>query len=49
MLAQRTEGKAKVSAVEIDSDAAEQARENASKTPWEIDVYNKSIQDFALE
>jgi tRNA1Val (adenine37-N6)-methyltransferase len=49
MLAQRTEGKAKVSAVEIDSDASEQARENASKTPWEIDVYNKSIQDFALE
>ncbi len=49
MLAQRTEGKAKVSAVEIDSDAAEQARENASETPWQLDVYNNSIQDFVLE
>ena len=49
MLAQRTEGKAKISAVEIDSEAALQARENASNTPWQIDVYNKSIQDFARE
>lgn len=49
MLAQRTEGKAKISAVEIDSEAALQARENASNTPWQIDVYNKSIQDFAHE
>ena len=49
MLAQRTEGKAKISAVEIDSEAALQARENASNTPWQIDVYNNSIQDFAHE
>ena len=49
MLAQRTEGKAKISAVEIDSEAALQARENASNTPWQIDVYNKSIQYFAHE
>lgn len=49
MLAQRTGGKAQISAVEIDADAAEQARENASETPWQIDVYNKSIQDFASE
>ena len=49
MLAQRTEGKAKISAVEIDAEAALQARENASNTPWQIDVYNKSIQDFAHE
>ena len=49
MLAQRTGGKAQISAVEIDADAAEQARENASKTPWNIDVYNSSIQDFASE
>ena len=49
MLAQRTGGKVQISAVEIDSDAAEQARENVSETPWQIDVYNKSIQDFAAE
>ena len=49
MLAQRTEGKAKISAVEIDLEAALQARENASNTPWQIDVYNNSIQDFAHE
>lgn len=49
MLAQRTEGKAKISAVEIDSEAALQARENASNTPWQIDIYNNSIQDFAHE
>jgi tRNA1Val (adenine37-N6)-methyltransferase len=49
MLAQRTGGKAKISAVEIDSEAALQARENASNTPWQIDVYNNSIQDFAHE
>ena len=49
MLAQRTEGKAKISAVEIDAEAALQARENASNTPWQIDVYNKSIQEFAHE
>jgi tRNA1Val (adenine37-N6)-methyltransferase len=49
MLAQRTGGSAQISAVEIDSEAAVQARENASETPWKIDVYNNSIQDFALE
>ena len=49
MLAQRTGGKAKISAVEIDSEAALQSRENASNTPWQIDVYNNSIQDFAHE
>ena len=49
MLAQRTGGGAQISAVEIDSEAAGQARENASETPWKIDVYNNSIQDFALE
>jgi tRNA1Val (adenine37-N6)-methyltransferase len=49
MLAQRTGGGAQISAVEIDSEAAVQARENASEIPWKIDVYNNSIQDFALE
>ena len=49
MLAQRTGGKAQISAVEIDADAAEQAKDNISKTPWQIDVYNKSIQDFSSE
>lgn len=49
MLAQRTEGKAEITAVEIDSDASDQARDNASKTPWKIDVYNNSIQEFACE
>ena len=49
MLAQRTGGKAQISAVEIDANAAVQARENASETPWQIDVYNKSIQDFSSE
>jgi tRNA1Val (adenine37-N6)-methyltransferase len=49
MLAQRTGGGAQISAVEIDSEATVQARENASETPWKIDVYNNSIQGFALE
>ena len=49
MLAQRTGGNAQISAVEIDADAAEQARENASESPWKIEVYNRSIQEFASE
>lgn len=49
MLAQRTGGEARIAAVEIDADAAEQAKDNVSETPWQIDVYNKSIQDFASE
>ena len=49
MLAQRCLGRAAVIGVEIDSDAATQAVENASKTPWKIDVYNNSIQGFAHE
>ena len=49
MLAQRCLGRAAVIGVEIDSDAATQAIENASKTPWQIDVYNNSIQGFAHE
>lgn len=49
MLAQRCLGRAAVIGVEIDSDAATQAVENASETPWKIDVYNNSIQGFAHE
>ena len=46
MLAQRTGGGAQISAVEIDSEAASQAQENADATKWNIKVYNTSIQDF---
>jgi tRNA1Val (adenine37-N6)-methyltransferase len=46
MLAQRCMGRGKVVGVEIDSDAALQARENADATDWEIQIYNSSIQLF---
>ena len=46
MAAQR--GAGRVTAVEIDHDAAEQARENAALSPWaeKIDVQCKDIADF---
>ena len=49
MAAQR--GAARVVAVEIDSDAAVQARLNASNSPWadRIDVQWKDIADFTAE
>ena len=46
MLAQRCMGRGKVVGVEIDSDAALQARENADATDWDIQIYNSSIQLF---
>lgn len=48
MLGQRSE-QAHITAVEIDSDACEQAIENIASTPWasRIEVVNIPIQDFA--
>lgn len=47
MLAQRCSGWARVVGVEIDTDAALQAQENADATDWNIKIYNSSIQLFA--
>ena len=49
MLAQRTT--ALIDAVEIDQNAAEQARQNAEASPWydRITVYHASFQEFALK
>lgn len=50
MMAQRNENLT-VDAVEIDSDAAEEACENVLNSPWEkrILIANQSIQDFGKE
>lgn len=47
MMAQRF-GEAKVDAVEIDQDAAEQAKENVASSPFtdRIEVIGKALQDF---
>lgn len=48
MLAQRTSGEALINAVEIDNEAAADAVENFSESPWagSIQLFNTSIQQF---
>ncbi len=48
MLGQRTET-ARIHAVEIDTEACEQARENMAQAPWadRLEAFNVSIQEFA--
>ena len=48
MLAQRSHGSATIDAVEIDSDAFDQAYENVAGSNWsnKIKVFNSSIQEF---
>ncbi len=49
MLAQRTDASVAVDAVELDSDAAQQARENCTESPWadRLTVYQQDIRQFA--
>jgi tRNA1Val (adenine37-N6)-methyltransferase len=48
ILAQRTSTKTHIDAVELDSDSAEQARENVATSPWptKVSVHHSSIQFF---
>src|SRR3954468_22106190 len=46
MLAQRNGG-ATIDAVEIDEASAIQAKENFERSPWKLNVFNTSIQEFA--
>ena len=50
MMAQRNKG-ITVDAVEIESDAADIAKQNFQLSPWagQINVYNQSISDFVLQ
>ncbi|MPQ48773.1 methyltransferase [Marinifilum sp. N1E240] len=51
MLAQRTEGNTKIDAVEIDSDAYQQAVDNSNNCQWHsnISIYHQSFQEFEKE
>ncbi|BDH44868.1 tRNA1(Val) (adenine(37)-N6)-methyltransferase [Salmonella enterica subsp. enterica serovar Choleraesuis] len=51
MLAQRTEGHAQIDCVELDSEAADQARENVQASPWpeSIRVHCADIKEWAGE
>ncbi len=46
MLAQRNPT-AKVTGVELDTEAAKQAQENAASTNWDIEIINNRIQDYS--
>jgi tRNA1Val (adenine37-N6)-methyltransferase len=48
MLAQRTDDKVKVDAIEIEKLDATQAKENVLRSPWsgKISVFEKSLQEF---
>lgn len=49
MLAQRSASDVRIDAVELESDAAQQAEENVQRSPWapRIDVHQTDIQQFA--
>lgn len=51
MLAQRTAGHGRISAVEIDRDAFWQATENVRRSPWadNITLYHQDIAEFAAK
>ncbi|MEX2235443.1 MAG: methyltransferase [Cyclobacteriaceae bacterium] len=51
MLAQRTNSETRIDALEIESMAAEQAKENVLQSPWpqKIRVHNDSLQQFKPE
>lgn len=51
MLAQRAASEATIDAVELDSEAAAQARENVLESPWpqKINVHNQDIHHFAQQ
>lgn len=48
MLAQKTPDSTNISAIEIDSDAFEQAKANVAASPWsvKINIFHRSLQDF---
>lgn len=48
MLAQRCEAEAEITGIEIDGDAAEQARENVANSPWpdRIAIAHTKMQDY---
>jgi tRNA1Val (adenine37-N6)-methyltransferase len=51
MLAQRTDAEARIDAIEIQAEDANQARENVQRSPWphKIHVHNIALQDFLPE
>ncbi|WP_431225341.1 tRNA(1)(Val) (adenine(37)-N(6))-methyltransferase TrmN [Serratia sp. L9] len=51
MLAQRTAGEVAIDAVELDSDAAAQARDNVLESPWpeKVRVHTQDIHHFAQQ
>lgn len=48
MLAQKTSDNTHITAIDIDSDAFEQARDNVDASPWsdKIEVFHQSLQEF---
>lgn len=48
MLAQRTQGKVKISGIEIDAQACEQANENIQRSPWPdaVSIYQMDVNAF---
>jgi tRNA1Val (adenine37-N6)-methyltransferase len=50
MLAQKNDDALMIHAIEIDKDAADQAKENAISSPWKerIDIINADVDDFSF-